>query len=118
MEQTAQRAASEVRYVGPTSEAGGKVGGKFAGLSAREREEARGRVHGLVGRQPSERTALDDERLREVERIYREAVEAGASPTLAVAHELYVSRASAGRYVMKARQRGFLPTTTRGRVTA
>jgi hypothetical protein len=57
-----------------------------------------------------------DERLQHVAEIYKAAVAAGESPVMAVAKQLPCSRPTAGRLVKQARQRGYLPPTTPGKV--
>jgi hypothetical protein len=61
-------------------------------------------------RKPGDR--LDDDHYRKVAEIYRQATR---SPTAEVAKKLNASRSSAGRWVMVARQKGFLGETTRGK---
>jgi hypothetical protein len=54
---------------------------------------------------------ITDEVLQKVAEIYRGAHAAGKPPTKAVELELVVSRSTAGRYVQRARERGFLGPT-------
>lgn len=54
---------------------------------------------------------VTDDVLRKVAEVYRAAHAAGKPPTQAVAREFVVSRSTAGRYVQRARQRGFLGPT-------
>ena len=61
-------------------------------------------------RSPRDRGPVTDELLQRVAETYRAAL-AGGAPTRAVAEQLNYSRASAGRLVMEARRRGFLPPT-------
>ena len=51
-----------------------------------------------------------------VAKVYSEAVRTGAAPTKAVADAFTLSRSAAAKQVARARERGFLPRTTRGRV--
>ena len=74
---------------------------------AKRQREAVARQHDRVAGQ---RAPITDELLQDVANIYRNEL-AGGRPTAAVAEQLNYSRASAGRLVMKARDRGFLPTT-------
>jgi hypothetical protein len=52
------------------------------------------------------RQHMTDDLLRDVARVYSEA---GTKPTLAVMRRFYLSRPTAGRWVVLARKRGFLP---------
>lgn len=52
--------------------------------------------------------SVDDELLRRVAEVYRAAQRRGDPPTATVAQVLHGSRSSAGRWVMLARERGFL----------
>jgi hypothetical protein len=61
-------------------------------------------------RSPRDRGPVTDELLQRVADIYRDELASGA-PTRKVAEKLNYSRASAGRLVMEARRRGFLPQT-------
>lgn len=54
---------------------------------------------------------VGDEELRNVARAYRAALVEGKPPTATVAEELHVSRSTAGRYVQRAREKGFLGPT-------
>ena len=54
---------------------------------------------------------LTDELLRGVADIYREALAEGSPPTRRVMERLQTSRSTAGRYVQRARKRGFLGPT-------
>jgi hypothetical protein len=62
------------------------------------------------GRDPSfrRRHTVTDNDLRRVAAAYRAALERGDPPTVAVADDFVVSRASGGRLVRRARERGFL----------
>jgi Family of unknown function (DUF6214) len=60
------------------------------------------------------RRYVTDNELRRVAAVYRSAHAAGAAPAKAVMGELEVSRATAGRLIRRARDRGFLgPATPR-----
>lgn len=59
---------------------------------------------------------LGDDHYREVATVYARAVHAGEPPTKAVADHFTVEKSSAAKKVSRARDRGFLPQTTRGRV--
>ncbi|MDQ6854728.1 MAG: DUF6214 family protein, partial [Actinomycetota bacterium] len=66
------------------------------------------------GRDPSfqRRHTVTDNDLRRVAATYRAALETGNPPTAAVEDEFQVSRATAGRLVRRARDRGFLGAAT------
>jgi hypothetical protein len=66
-------------------------------------------------RQARRGARLTDEFLRTVAQVYREETERSRPPTQGVAERLYGSRASAGRWVMEARRRGFLGDALPGR---
>jgi hypothetical protein len=88
--------------------------------SVEEAQKARARVaeaHRRVARNPRQRGRVTDELLQEVARVYREEL-AGGRPTAEVAEQLNYSRPSAGRLVMEARRRGFLPPTEPRRARA
>jgi hypothetical protein len=57
------------------------------------------------------RGRITDQELRNVASVYRTAYLKREAPTAAVARELHVSRSTAGRYVHRARERGFLGPT-------
>lgn len=59
---------------------------------------------------------LGDDRYREVAEVYAQAVQEGRSPTKAVADHFTVEKSTAAKRVARARERGFLPKTSRGRV--
>jgi hypothetical protein len=59
-----------------------------------------------------------DEALRVAAAVYRIAYLAGLRPTNVVAAAMKIPRSTAGRWVMVARQRGFLAPTTRGKARA
>lgn len=59
---------------------------------------------------------LGDAHYRETAAVYAAAVEDGKAPTVAVAAHFHVSKSAAAKKVARARERGFLPPTTRGRV--
>lgn len=58
---------------------------------------------------------LGDDHYREVAAIYAEALQADRPPTKAVQEHYTVEKSSAAKKVARARERGFLPKTTRGR---
>ncbi|HWC35809.1 MAG TPA: hypothetical protein VG650_13410 [Mycobacteriales bacterium] len=67
--------------------------------------------HGPRGRD------LGDDHYREVADVYAAALQSGSkSPTAEVAKHFTVEKSSAAKKVARARQRGFLPPTTRGRL--
>jgi len=66
-------------------------------------------------RAPRRRNRITDELLTGVAEVYREAMAEGRPPKKAVELAFYVSGATAGRYIMKARSRGFLGPTSPGR---
>lgn len=59
---------------------------------------------------------LGDEHYRRVAEIYASAAQRGEPPTKAVAEALVIAKSSAAKQVARARERGFLPPTSRGRV--
>lgn len=59
---------------------------------------------------------LGDDHYRRVAGIYATAVQAGERPTQKVADTLTISKSAAAKQVARARKRGFLPSTSRGRV--
>ena len=59
---------------------------------------------------------LGDAHYREVAEVYAAALQAGESPTKAVLEHFTVSKSAAAKKVARARDRGFLPKTSRGRV--
>jgi hypothetical protein len=65
---------------------------------------------------PDNPRRLGDEHYRRVADIYRDAVRNGEPPTAAVADALTVSKSAAAKQVARARERGLLPRTSRGRV--
>ena len=73
---------------------------------------ADGRGRRLVGADGQLLSA--DEALAEVARVYK-AAWVGENPTAAVARELHLSESAAAKRVARAREKGLLPPTTRGR---
>lgn len=72
-----------------------------------------------IGRTTRQRRAVTRERLEQVARVYRDAVERGsAQPVVDVAEATGLSRSSAGSLVAQARRAGLLPTTTKGKAQA
>jgi len=70
----------------------------------------------LAGRRPPEdlaSTASTSELLQWVSRIYRRAVILGDPPAQSVANALNVPRSTAGRWIMRARDRGLLTVVDR-----
>jgi hypothetical protein len=63
---------------------------------------------------PKRGKPVPDATLREVANVYRDAQTLGQAPTQAVAARIAIPRSTAGRWVMQARRRGFLPAATRG----
>ena len=55
------------------------------------------------------------EALHAVAAVYRRALMVGEPPTKAVVDDLGLARSTAGRWVMKAREKGFLGETTKGK---
>jgi hypothetical protein len=79
-----------------------------------EMQELSRQVEGL--RAPRRRNRINDELLSRVAEVYREAIEERRPPKKAVQEALYVSKPTAGRYIMKARaRRGFLGSTVPGK---
>lgn len=62
---------------------------------------------GAVGG-PGRGRRISDEFLQRVADVYRDAMAAGRPPVAAIVGELHAERSTAGRWVMLARQRGFL----------
>jgi hypothetical protein len=77
---------------------------------ARAAQTEAAKQYRLAKRSPRRHVPVTDERLAEVAHVYRANVAKGR-PTAAVGEQLHYSRASAGRLVMEARRRGFLPPT-------
>jgi hypothetical protein len=61
------------------------------------------------------RSRITDDLLDRVARVYRRAIEERRPPKKAVAAAEQVSEATAGRYIMRARERGHLGRTVRGK---
>jgi hypothetical protein len=59
-------------------------------------------------RRPRKGSPVTDSNLQTVADVYRMAVERGDPPTKTVANQLHIARSTAGRWVQKARERGFL----------
>lgn len=59
---------------------------------------------------------LGDDHYRSVAETYAQAVKTGHPPTAAVAERFTISKSAAAKQVARARERGFLPKTSRGRV--
>lgn len=59
---------------------------------------------------------LGDEHYRDVADAYASAVQEGRNPTAAVAEHFTVSKSAAAKKVARAREAGFLPATTKGRI--
>lgn len=59
---------------------------------------------------------LGDAHYDEVARVYRESLRDAGNPTSAVASHFTISKSAAAKKVSRARDRGFLPPTTQGRV--
>lgn len=66
---------------------------------------------------PSGRELAEDFYVQ-VARAYNAAVHGGLSPRETLAWDAHVSADSVARWVVEARQRGYLPPTTRGKVTS
>lgn len=59
---------------------------------------------------------LGDAHYREIASVYAQAVHDGRPPTTAVREHFQLTKSSAANRIARARQRGYLPKTTRGRV--
>ena len=57
---------------------------------------------------------LGDDHYEQVAQIYRDAVQQREKPTMAVAQAFTISKSAAAKQVARARERGFLPPTSRG----
>jgi hypothetical protein len=66
---------------------------------------------GAARRSGRRRPPLSDDTLVAVSEVYRKAHATGASPTKAVQRHFHVSRSTAGRWVGRARQQGYLGPT-------
>jgi transposase len=64
---------------------------------------------------PKRRGQITDDLLQRVSRVYRRAIEEGLPPKRAVQAAEGVSEPTAGRYIQRARERGFLGQTARGK---
>jgi hypothetical protein len=78
-------------------------------------EQYRADVERVV-RRSRRRNTITDEFLRDVARVYK--ANASSAPVEAVEEAFIVAYSTAARYVKLARDRGFLPKTTRGKVTS
>jgi hypothetical protein len=61
------------------------------------------------------RNRITDDLLNEVARVYRQAIVDRRPPKKAIQQAWHVSEATAGRYIMRARERGYLGRTVRGK---
>jgi hypothetical protein len=61
------------------------------------------------------RNRITDEHLERVAHVYRRAIAERRPPKKAVREAWHVSEATAGRYIMRARERGYLGNTRRGK---
>jgi len=66
-------------------------------------------------RRPRRGSPLTDANLRQVAELYRAAFDRGDPPTATIAGELHIARSTAARWVAKARERGLLGPSIRGR---
>src|SRR5680860_316800 len=74
------------------------------------------RLRPAAAHKPKGRTPYDDSHYREVAQMYLRAYSSGAgNPTQQVAEQWPTSRASAARWVARARQLGHLPPAVRGK---
>jgi transposase len=64
------------------------------------------------------RRAHPPEHYAEVAEVYRTAYRLQQSPTQAVADQFKVEKSTAAKYVARARERGLLPQTSRGKPSA
>jgi hypothetical protein len=76
--------------------------------SSREARDAARDIARSKLRQPRRGVPLSDEDLREVATIYRAALAEGRRPTKAVMQAMHVGRATASRWLARARERGHL----------
>jgi hypothetical protein len=63
----------------------------------------------------SRRNRITDDLLDEVAHVYRQAITDRRPPKKAIQQAWHVSEATAGRYIMRARERGYLGKTVRGK---
>ncbi len=73
---------------------------------------------GVIGSRPDASEGPTDENLRVVSIIYRRAFVLGDAPTKAVTQGLGLNPNTAARWVMKAREKGYLPPTEKGKAGA
>lgn len=66
-------------------------------------------------RRPRSGSPLTDDHLRQVAELYRAAVKRGDPPDETIAREMHAARSTAARWVAKARERGILGPSVRGR---
>lgn len=90
------------------------MGPQFPGVLAHLRESVAEDLAAVEG--PKHGRDLGNDHYREVAQVYAAAVQAGEPPTVAVAEHFTVEKSSAAKKVARARQRGFLPPTTKGRI--
>ena len=81
--------------------------------SSREVRDAARAIARSKLRQPRRGIPLSDDELREVATIYRGALAEGRRPTKAVMQAMHVGRATASRWLARARQRGHLGNVPR-----
>ena len=91
-------------------------GGTFVMPTAEERVQIHRKAKGT--RTPRRGSRTTDAHLREVEAIYRGALDAGRPPRLAICEHWYITKPTASRWIAKARERGFLGPATHGRASA
>lgn len=89
--------------------------GRRAPLRPEDTDEFYRALAGPRPRLPMQRRGVDRDRLVEVARLYRAAVEDGEDPGPRIAKELHYSKGYARRLAMKARSEGLLGPAQRGR---
>jgi hypothetical protein len=75
-------------------------------------------IRGRVSRRGGRPKLYDDAHYQKVAAVYRAAWAAGKYPRLAVADAFQESPSAAGKWISKCREKGLLPPTTRGQVSA
>lgn len=107
----AMRAPMIVTRLGEILEGGGL---KLVAPTRAEREDIYAQYR-EGARRPRRGSPITDENLRAVAELYRRALSEGDPPTKTVCEEFHVQRATASRWIAKARERGLLGPASPGR---
>jgi hypothetical protein len=113
MDAAKSRAAREITRLDRAREASSAAGDHLAAGAIRYKRGSADQV--IKAELTPHGRDLGDAHYAEVARIYRLAAGTGA-PTRAVAEHFTIDKSTAAKQVARARARGFLPPTTRGRV--